>query len=329
MLFKIILSFGEKREKMKKKVVIDCDVGVDDALALILAFHSPEIEVLAVTGVNGNVPLETVMPNIRKVLTLLRPVCPPLIAGGADRPLQGPAVHAQQVHGEDGLGGTKIHESENGRWWRLFPQPADDLILHLARENPHEITLIAVGPLTNLAWALEKDKEAMKKNNDLVIMGGAVRTAGNVTPHAEFNFYVDPLAARIVLDSGLPITLVPLDATHQVSLTPDAMEEEVWPMDNPIARFVIQATGYDRGKSRFRNGQKEFYLHDPLAVGVGIRRDLVRTERLSLFVITEAGEHRGQSLERSDRERTDAKIDVCLGVDRKEFLKLFLSRLEV
>jgi len=314
---------------MKKKVIIDCDVGVDDALALILAFHSPEIEVLAVTGVNGNVPLEIVMPNIRKVLTLLRPVRPPLIAGGADRPLKGPAVHARHVHGEDGLGGTKIYESENRRWWRLFPKPADDLILHLARENPDEITLIAIGPLTNLAWTLEKDKEAMKKISDLVIMGGAVRTAGNVTPHAEFNFFVDPLAAQIVLTSGLPITLLPLDATHQVPLTPEAMEEKVQPMNNPLARFVIQATGYDRGKNRFRHGRKQFYLHDPLAVGVAIHRDLVRTDALSLSVVTEAGEYLGQSVEKSDQERNDTKIDVCLGVNREEFLKLFLSRLEV
>lgn len=314
---------------MKKKVVIDCDVGVDDALALILAFHSLEMEVLAVTGVNGNVPLEIVMPNIRKVLTLLQPIRPPLIAGGADRPLKGPGVHARHVHGEDGLGGAKIHESEDAKWWRLFPEPANDLILHLARENPDEITLIAIGPLTNLACALTKDKEAMSKIKNLVIMGGAVRVAGNVTPHAEFNFYVDPLAARIVLDSGLPITVVPLDATHQVPLTPETMEEKVRPMDNPISRFVIQATGYDRRKSRFRDAKREFYLHDPLAVGVAIHRDLVMTEPLSLSVVTEEGEHLGQSLERAEQEKNGPKTDVCLGVDPEKFLKLFLARLEV
>jgi inosine-uridine nucleoside N-ribohydrolase len=322
------MGCDEKRGKMKKKVIIDCDVGVDDALALILAFHSPEIEVLAVTGVNGNVPLKNVMPNIRKVLTLLQPVRPPLIAGGADRPLQGSAVHARHVHGEDGLGGTKIHEAEDGRWWRLSPEPADDLILHLARERAHEITLIAIGPLTNLARAFAKDKETLKKIGDLVIMGGAVRTAGNVTPHAEFNFYVDPQAARIVLESGLPITMVPLDATHQVPLTAEAMEEKVQPLDSPFARFVTQATGYDRGKRLFRNGRKEFFLHDPLAVGAVICPDLVRTERVWLSVVTEAGEQLGQCLERSDQEIKSPQIDVCLGVDRDKFLELFLSRLE-
>jgi inosine-uridine nucleoside N-ribohydrolase len=314
---------------MKKKVIIDCDVGVDDALALILAFHSPELEVLAVTGVNGNVPLHAVMSNIRKVLTLLQPYPPPLIAAGADRPLKGPALYARHIHGEDGLGGAEIQESLSRKWWQPSPASAADLILQLARENPDEVTLIAIGPLTNLARALEKNPRAMNRLRDLVIMGGAVRTAGNVTPHAEFNFYVDPLAARIVLDSGLPITLVPLDATHQVPLTPEDMEEKVRPMDNRFARFAVQATGYDGEKRNFRFGSRIFYLHDPLAVGAALHPDWLRTEKLSLSVVTEAGERVGQCLERKDGDKKNAGINAGLGVNREEFLKLFLSRLEV
>ncbi len=186
---------------MPKKVMIDCDVGVDDALALILAFHSPELDVKAVTGVNGNVPLEQVFGNIQKVLSLIQPKNKPLIARGADQPLQGKPIYAHSVHGKDGLGGAKIDRKGGEDGWRLFPGRAEELIIEMARQYPDEMTLIATGPLTNLALALQRDREGMKKLKEITIMGGAVRTGGNITPHAEFNIFSDPLAAKIVLES--------------------------------------------------------------------------------------------------------------------------------
>ena len=309
----------------KKKMIVDCDVGVDDALALILAFHSPELEILAVTGVNGNVSLDRVMINIRRVLSLLRPSPSPWIAGGAEKPLRGNALYAESLHGEDGVGGARIQVPRGRKWWQDFPRPADELLTGFARQYGQELTLIAVGPLTNLALALQRDPEGMKELKEVVIMGGAVRTGGNVTPHAEFNFYVDPLAAKIVLESGLPITLVPLDATHQVPLTPELMEERVKPLQNPFSRFVIEATGYDPDVGRFRGGRDEFYLHDPLAVGVVIHPGLVQTENLFLSVETGEGEFYGLSRE---LPRGEKRVEVCLGVDRAGFLDLFLSRLE-
>ena len=117
-----------------KKVVIDCDVGVDDALALILAFHSPELDVRAVTGVNGNVPLEQVFENIQKVLSLIQPKNKPLIAKGADRPLKGKPLYAHSVHGQDGLGGAKIDRDEGKQWWQFYAGPADELITKMARQ---------------------------------------------------------------------------------------------------------------------------------------------------------------------------------------------------
>lgn len=215
----MILKDSQKQRVEMKKVIIDCDVGVDDALALILAFHSPELEVKAVTGVNGNVPLDQVFENIQKVLTLIRPEPKPLIARGADQPLKGKTIYAHSVHGKGGLGQAKIELKRGEEWWRLFPGHGVELITQLIRQHPNEITLIAVGPLTNLALALQKDLEDMKKLKEVVIMGGAVRTKGNITPYAEFNIFSDPLAARIVFESGLPITLVPLDVTHQVFFT--------------------------------------------------------------------------------------------------------------
>jgi len=305
-----------------KRVLIDCDVGVDDALALILAFHSDELEVKAVTGVNGNVPLEQVFENIQKVLSLIRPQHKPLIAKGADQPLKGKPLHAHSVHGKDGLGGAKIDIRKGEEWWQFSPGLADRLMIEMARQYPDEMTLIATGPLTNLALAIQRDLEGMRKLKGIVIMGGAVRTNGNVTPHAEFNIFSDPLAAKIVLDSELPITLVPLDVTHRVFLTPQWMEEKVKPMNHSFSKFVIEATGYDSTTHRFRN-KELIHLHDPLAVGLVINPDLTKKQKLSLDVETQEGEYFGKIVEGSG----DSNIDVCLTVDAKSFLELFISRL--
>ena len=302
--------------------MIDCDVGVDDALALILAFHSPELEVKAVTGVNGNVPLEQVFENIQKVLSLIQPKNKPLIARGANQPLKGKAVYAHSVHGQDGLGGAKIDRKEGKEWWQFYDGPADELITKMARQYPDEMTLIAVGPLTNLALAIQKDPEGMRKLEETVIMGGAVRTAGNITLHAEFNIFSDPSAANIVFGSELPITLVPLDVTHQVSLTSQWMEQRVAPIGNSFSKFTIEATGYDSARHQFRN-KDLIHLHDPLAVGVVVDPELVRKERLSIDVETQEGQYYGRTFE----TREGSKIEVCLEVNTKGFLELFLSRL--
>ncbi len=312
---------------MSKKVLIDCDAGVDDALALILAFHSAEMEVKAVTGVSGNVPLDRVFENIQKVLSLIRPHPEPVIARGAERPLRGEAVYASSFHGEDGLGGARILRNEKEEHWRIFSGQADELILEMARQYPGEVTLVATGPLTNVARGLKRDPEGMKRLREVVVMGGAVRTRGNITAFAEFNFFVDPEAAKIVLESGLPIVLVPLDVTHQVFLTSRIMEEKIKPIRSPFSAFVVEATGYrsiaGRSGGRFRPEAEVSYLHDPLAVGVTIRPDLVRKERLALRVETQEGERYGHVTE----VRGDPKVEVCLGVNAQEFLELFISRL--
>jgi purine nucleosidase len=297
-------------------------VGVDDALALILAFHSTKLEVKAVTGVNGNVPLNQVLENIQKVLSLIRPRAKPLIAKGADQPLKGKTIYAHSVHGKSGLGEAKIELREGEEWWVIAPHPADELMTRMARQYPNELTLIATGPLTNLALALQKDPKGMKKLKEVVIMGGAVRTRGNITPYAEFNIFSDPLAAKIVFESGLFITLVPLDVTHRVTLSPQWMDDKITPLRNSFSKFTIEATGYDTMAQKFQNKQR-IYLHDPLAVGVVIDPDLAKKERVAIHVETEEGERYGQTAE----VEAGLKTDVCLGVDPERFLKLFVSAL--
>jgi purine nucleosidase len=307
---------------MKKKVIIDCDVGVDDAFALILAFHSPELEVKAVTGVNGNVPLVQVYENIQKVLSLIRPQPKPLIAKGADRPLRGEPIYAHSVHGKSGLGNVKTELKKGEEWWEIFPGRADELITKMARQQPRELTLIATGPLTNLAWALQQDSEGAKQLKEVVIMGGAVRTGGNITPYAEFNIFSDPFAAKMVFESGLPTTLVPLDVTHQVFLTSRWMEDRIRILNTSFSQFVTEATGYDIVAQRFSN-KEVLYLHDPLAVGIVIHPDLARKEKLAIRVETEEEEYYGKISE----VKGGSRIDVCLEVDANAFLELFLSAL--
>ena len=308
---------------MCTRVIIDCDAGVDDAIALILAFHSPELEVKAITGVNGNVPLDLVFENIQKVLSLIESHHKPLIARGAEGPLRGEPVYAYSFHGEDGLGGAKIIRKTGKEHWQIYSGRADELILEMAHQHPGEMTLIATGPLTNVALGLQRDPGGMRKLNKVVIMGGAVRTGGNITLSAEFNFFVDPWAAKIVLESGLPILLVPLDITRQVFLTPQIMEDRVRPICNSFSRFVVEATGYDSIKRQFRPMAKAFHLHDPLAVGVVIDPTLIRKEKLALRVETQGGGHYGRVLE----EQGGPRVEVGVEVSSERFLELFLSRL--
>ena len=307
---------------MPKRVLIDCDVGVDDAFALILAFHSPELEVKAVTAVNGNVPLNQVFENIQKVLSLIRPKNNPIIAKGADKPLHGKPLYAHSIHGEDGLGGAKIERKPEDRYWETYPKTAHELIINMVKKYDGELTLIAVGPLTNLALAIKKDLDTLKMLKEIIIMGGAVNTGGNVTPHAEFNIFSDPIAADIVFKSGIPITLVPLDVTHQVNLTPKYMEERLIPIQSPFSKFVTEATGYDLDKHLFRN-RELIHLHDPLAVGVAIDPTIVKKERLVISVETREGEFYGKT----SITKEGPVIEISLDVDSERFLDLFLSRL--
>jgi len=308
---------------MCTRVIIDCDVGVDDAIALILAFRSPELEVKAITGVNGNVPLDQVFENIQKVLSLIESHHKPLIARGAGSPLKGEPVYAYSFHGEDGLGGAKIIQKAGREHWQIFSGRAHELIPEMANQHPGEIVLIATGPLTNVALGLQRDPGGMRRLKKVVIMGGAVRTRGNITPSAEFNFFVDPWAAKIVLESGLPILLVPLDVTRHVFLTPQIMEDRVKPIGHSLSRFVVAATGYDSIKQQFRPMAKVFHLHDPLAVGVVIDPTIIRKENLALRVETQGGEHYGRVLE----EQGGPRVEVGVEVSSERFLELFLSRL--
>lgn len=322
---------------MKKRVIIDTDPGVDDALALLLALRSPEFRVEAITTVNGNVPLDLATKNAALILDLLDPDHRPILAKGAARPLKKGLISAQSVHGSDGLG--ELYRFKNPDGTRTYPEVklplpipnSTEVLLDLLKRYPDEMTLITLGPLTNLAKALNSDEKLVRCLREVVIMGGAIGVPGNITPAAEFNIFVDPHAAYRVFNSGLPIKLVPLDVTEKVYLEPMEIENLAQAMDERLGRFLCNVTAQTMDFMKQVRKRAAIYLHDPLAVGVAIDPTMVRTSLLHVDVETHQGITQGMTLADTRTIRDDLKqppnLHVSLEVEAERFLLFFKERL--
>jgi inosine-uridine nucleoside N-ribohydrolase len=241
------------------RVIIDTDPGVDDALALLLALRSPELKIEALTPVAGNVPLDLTLPNALRMLEIAGRTDIP-VAAGARAPLLRRLVTATYAHGENGLGGAIFPEPTT----KPIAIPAAEMICEIVRKYPGEITLIAIGPLTNIATALNADPAIAGLVRAVVMMGGSL-SGGNVTPAAEFNVYVDPEAARIVFQSGIPITMVGLDVTRKTALT----EEHVRTLEgaqNPVSQAAAKIGRNSINQHRDRGYVAGPNMHDSLAV---------------------------------------------------------------
>ena len=332
---------------MPGRVILDTDTGVDDALAILLAMRSPELRVEAITGVCGNTPLENCIRNIHLTLDVLDARDTPVVARGEDRPLVRELTFAGDIHGEDGLGGVTRLVNPDGR--RVYPDPdqrtstvhAVDLILDLAARYPDELTLIAVGPLTNVARAVMKDPDRMRLLREIIIMGGAFETGGNVSPVAEFNIHADPHAARIVCDSGIPLVFVPLDVTRQAFLDAGTIDRFAGAAGagaagagaagagaaGARAAFVRDCTARYIAFHRQNRGVNGCFLHDPLAVAVAVRGDLVTTVPARVDVETAGDFTSGMTVSdlRSDRWG-EPNARVCTAVDVQAFTRLFEER---
>ena len=265
-------------------VIIDTDPGVDDAIAILMGLAWPALELVGITTVGGNVP---VARGTRNALALLeytgRREVP--VAVGAARPCRGRFGYSRSFHGWGGIS-------------RRFPQPetrpvdagAPEFIADKLQEMPGQITLVALGPLTNLAHLLYRHPQALEQAASLLVMGGAVNGAGNVTPHAEFNFHSDPVAAHAVLSSGVPLTLVDLGAARQTFITRQAalgLKARL-----PLGRLAVQVLGnwFRRDPRRER-----FEFYDPLAFAAALRPELITTYQASLVVETEDPVRSGES----------------------------------
>jgi len=296
-----------------RRALIDTDPGIDDALALLLAWGSPEWTVDTVTVVAGNVALQAGTLNVLRLLDLRQPSPPPLVASGAAQPLARP-LRIAPYHGGDGLGDLPD-------WPRVEPRVASTdaagVIVDAARRLARNLTLVALGPLTNLAMAVERDAAAVRGVGRVVAMGGAVDVPGNVTPDAEFNAHVDPEALARVLAAGVAVDLVPLDATRQVVLERAALRSALARAPSGAADRVQRFTEYALRMDETR-GRRGMDLHDPLAVGVALDPTLVEWEAVRL-AIGRDGETRRAAGEPNARF---ARV-----VDAPRFLKMFGERL--
>ena len=316
---------------MKKiRVVIDCDPGVDDALALALALASPELDLLAVTAVRGNVPAGRAFRNARRVVAWLgaqlsHPRDLPPVHPGGSRPLGRDRIDwkaSAAIHGPDGLGRLFPGVLRPPRLERNPGQGAEEALISLARKWGRRLTVVALGPLTNLARVHQRDPSALPGVGRIVVMGGAGRMPGNVTPAAEFNIHCDPEAARVVFQSGARITLVGLDVTQRAFLPSRALER-----GGAFRKGLRDLVSVYADFCKRRRGMDGVFLHDPLALAAAIRPGFLRCERLPVTVECGRGPARGMTVVDLRAEAPKGRIEVALDLDERSFLRFFLERM--
>ncbi|MCT8999081.1 nucleoside hydrolase [Chelativorans intermedius] len=264
-----------------RKIIIDTDPGQDDAVAILLALASPELEVLGITAVAGNVPLALTEKNARKVCEL---ACRPdvRVFAGAKRPLVRDLVTAEHVHGKTGLDGPELPEPRMALDGR---HAVDFLVETLMAHAPGEITLCTLGPLTNIALALLREPEIAPRVREIVMMGGGFFEGGNVTPAAEFNIYVDPHAADVVFRSGIPIVVMPLDVTHK-ALTTAVRVAAIRKLGTPVAVATAQMLEFFERFDEQKYGSDGGPLHDPCVIAYLIEPGLFGGRRCNVSVET-------------------------------------------
>lgn len=324
-----------------RQVIIDTDPGADDAIAIMLALNSPELAVRALTVVAGNVPAAQGLDNALRLVSLARR-CDIPVAIGAQRPLVGILTTAELYHGKNGLGDVQRPPATcaaDKRW-------APDLIVDLVHAAPHEITLITIGPLTNIALALSKDPSIVPLVKEIIMMGGSI-SGGNASPAAEFNVYVDPEAAKIVFEAGWPLTMVGLDVGDKALLTRTHLAVLAHG-HSPMAQLVSDIGAFLLQRAD-RAGRTGASMYDPLAVGVAIDRTIIQAVPMRVDVETTGRVTRGETVTNrsgkvsrhelrtfpeGDRfvatgaEQVTPNADVATTVDAERFVQLLLSRME-
>jgi pyrimidine-specific ribonucleoside hydrolase len=297
-------------------VLIDCDPGHDDAVALMLAFGCGKLDVLGVTTVAGNSTSPNTYRNALRVMSVIGKDVE--VARGADKPILRPLVTAPNVHGHSGLDGPAV----KGPTLRGSPRSAFELMTETLKAAEKPIVLIPTGPLTNVAVALLACPEIKSNIEKIVLMGGAARES-NWTPAAEFNIVVDPEAARIVFESGVPVTMIGLDVTHKALIFPDEVEE--LRATGPIGSFAGDLMDFYSAFYRSQ-GFRGNPIHDALAVAAVFEPDIVKTRRLHVDIETHGEFTLGRTVVDFDGvTHKDANVDVALEVDRERFVGLIFD----
>jgi purine nucleosidase len=333
----VFCTFCISTRASTRKIIFDTDPGTDDAMALILALNSPELDVRAITVVPGNVTAKQGLENALRMVSLANR-CDIPVAGGAQHPLFQKLITAEFWHGKNGLANIELPSSK----CKVDPRFGPDLIIEMIHAAPHEITLVPVGPLTNIALAVEKDPTIVPLTKEVILMGGSIK-GGNVNAAAEANIYNDPEAAQIVFQAGWPLTMVGLDVGDKTLLGRkqlDLLASTHGPMNDfiyGVAKFLMDLSA--------KFGASGTPMYDPLAVGVAVDATLVTAPAMHVEVETRGEFTRGETvanrrnevernvlhgdryiIEGLDKVQPNAKV--CVEVQADKFLQMFVSRIQ-
>jgi purine nucleosidase len=306
-------------------IILDVDMGVDDALAIMLALQSPEVELLGISTVFGNVPLNQATRNALQVLELMgRDEIPVYV--GAGEPLVHKLVHAAAVHGESGLGDAVLPDPE-----MLPAGNALDFLIEGIQARPGEVIVVATGPLTNLALVEKKQPGILDQARRVLVMGGALAEAGNITPVSEFNSFADPHAFHQLIKAKTNMSLIPLDVTHQLGLAAETIAARLAGRDDAIARFIRESTRTVIAFEQEHYNYAGVHLHDPAAVALGIDSSLFEMETLVLDVETMGELTTGQVVVdrrpfSDEEERQGYPVDCAMKVDVDRLMHMFEHR---
>src|SRR6266545_7867156 len=306
-----------------KRILFDTDPGIDDACAILLALASPELSVEGLSIVHGNCSLEQATTNALSVLELANASHIP-VAHGCELPLVQPSLLALETHGDTGLGYAKLPEPHS----QPIVQHGIDFLIEKILASPGEITVVAIGPLTNIALAIRQEPRMVAALKEIIIMGGALRHEGNTTALGEFNTYVDPHAAYIVYHAGIPATLVPLDVTYQCILTSGDINR-LQKIDSPITKFIEDAT---RFYMEFHDEYQQIegcVINDPLALALTFAPELCIYQELPMDVDISGGISMGKTVaDFYNYGKQPPNMKVASEVRARDFIELFLERIE-
>ncbi|MCK6585852.1 MAG: nucleoside hydrolase [Anaerolineales bacterium] len=308
---------------MPKHIILDTDPGIDDSLAILLALASPEIVLDGVITVHGNVSTEQTTKNALSVLELAKAGHVPVFRG-CDLPLVKESLLSPETHGDSGLGYAKLPEPPTK------PQAGhgSDYLIEEIMSQPGKVTLVCIGPLTNIALAIRQEPRIVENVKEVFIMGGAIQQPGNTTAQAEFNTCVDPHAAHIVFHSGMPITLTPLDVTYQCIFTRNDLNR-LLKIDSPITKFIADSTRFYMEFHDEYQGIAGCAINDPLTMALTFMPEICDYQNLVVDVDISSGVGLGNTFaDFYNYEKKKPNMTVAMGVRPRVFMELFLERME-
>lgn len=308
---------------MPKHIILDTDPGIDDALAILLALASPEVVLDGISTIHGNASTNQVTTNTLSILELAQASQVPVYKG-CDAPLVQPSLLSPETHGDSGLGYAKLSAPQT----KPQVEHGCDFLIEQIMSHPGEITLVAIGPLTNVALAIRKEPRIVENVKEVFIMGGAIKHQGNTTPLAEYNTFVDPHSAHVVFHSGMPMVLTPLDVTYQCIFLKEDLDR-LLKIDSPITKFISDST---RFYMEFHDEYQKIdgcVINDPMTLALTYMPEICDYENLYVDVDISTGVGLGNTFaDFYNYEKKKPNIKLAIGVRPRMFMELFLERME-